>query len=164
MTLLEICEWLEATAVATLVRESTYGFQTVVAIHIMGLTLSVGTLVWFDLRLLGLIMRAVPVSDVYRRLAPWLITGFVVMFISGGMLLTGFATAAYENLAFKIKLAAMLLAGVNAMYFHFVTERTQGTWDTAASPPLSARIAGLTSIVVWGVVIVAGRVMSYTMF
>jgi hypothetical protein len=164
MSILHICEWLESTSLATLIRESAYGFPVVVAFHILGLTLSVGTLVWFDLRLLGVSMRNFRVSEVYRRLAPWLLSGFAVMFITGAMLFTAFATSAYGNLYFRIKAAAILLAGVNALVYHFTTERAIARWDDAPRPPLGARIAGLTSIVVWGGVIVAGRMMSYTMF
>jgi hypothetical protein len=164
MSVLEFCEWLETTSVAAVVRESTYGFPILVAVHILGLTLSVGTLVWFDLRLLGLGWRGCPVSEVYRRLAPWLFTGFGVMALSGGALFTGFATAAYGNLAFRVKLAAMALAGVNALVYHLTAERAIARWDAAPRPPLAAKLAGLTSIAAWTVVILSGRVMSYTMF
>jgi hypothetical protein len=164
MTLLTICEWLESTSLSILVRESLYGFPIVVAIHLLGLTLSVGTLVWFDLRLLGVGMRGIRVSELYRRLAPWLLSGFAVMFISGTILFAAFATSAYGNLYFRIKAAALVLASVNALIYHFATEHTLARWDDAARPPLRARIAGLTSIVVWAVVILAGRMMSYTMF
>ena len=164
MSILQICEWFESTSLATLIRESLYGFPIVVAFHILGLTLSVGTLVWFDLRLLGISMRRVPVSEVYRRLAPWLLTGFAVMFVSGMTLFAAFATSAYGNLYFRIKVAALVLAGVNALIYHFTTERTIARWDNAEHPPFRARVAGLTSIAVWAVVILAGRMMSYTMF
>ena len=162
--ILELCEWLETTSVALLVRESTYGFPIVVAFHIMGLTLSVGMLVWFDLRLLGFVMTKTRVSDLYRRLAPYIICGFVVMFGSGLMLFAAFAVAAYGNVFFRIKLAAMIIAGLNALVFHFATERSIATWDQLPRPPLLARIAGVTSAVVWMVAIFSGRLMSYTMF
>ena len=162
--MLELCEWLETTSVALLVRESTYGFPIVVAFHIMGLTLSIGMLLWFDLRLLGLAMTKTRVSDLYRRLAPYIVCGFVMMFVSGLALFAGFAVAAYGNLYFRIKLAAMLIAAVNALVFHFATERSIVAWDALPRPPLGARIAGVTSAVVWMVAILSGRLMSYTMF
>jgi hypothetical protein len=164
MSLLDICEWLEATPIGTVVRESVWGFPILVAIHILGLTLSVGTLVWFDLRLLGVCMRRMPVAEVYRRLAPWLLTGFVVMFASGLTIFIGFATAAYGNLYFRIKLVAILIAAVNALFYHFTAERTIARWNDTERPPFGARVAGLTSIAVWTVAILAGRMMSYTMF
>ena len=92
-SILSFCAWLEQSSVGVLVRESLWGFQIVVALHIFGLILSVGTLVWFDLRLLGVSMRRVPVSEVYRQLAPWSAVGFVTMFVTGSMLVIAFATA-----------------------------------------------------------------------
>ena len=164
MSLLEIAEWLEATAISRWVHESLYGFAIVVAVHILGLTVSVGTLIWFDLRLLGISMLRIPVSVLYRRLMPWILSGFAIMFASGGVLLAAYATAAYGNLYFRIKAVALILGGVNAFFYHWVTERQIHRWDEARRPSLPARAAGLISILVWGTAIVAGRMMSYTMF
>ena len=146
------------------VHESLYGFAIVVAIHILGLTLSVGTVIWFDLRLLGVSMLRIPVSQLYRRLMPWILSGFAIMFVSGGILLAAYATSAYGNLYFRVKAVALLLAGINAVFYHRVTERQIHRWDEARRPSVPARAAGLISILVWSVVIVAGRMMSYTMF
>jgi hypothetical protein len=164
MSLLTVCEWLENTQVGVLVRESLYGFQILVGIHILGLTLSAGTLVWLDLRLAGVSMPRYPVAALYRRLIPWTLAGFCLMFFSGAWLFTGFATRAYGNVYFRLKLAAIVLAGVNALFYHLVTERRIAHWNEAARPPLPARVAGLISIVVWTIVIMSGRMMSYTMF
>lgn len=164
MSLLDVAEWLEATAIATWVKESTYGFAIVVAVHLFGLTLSVGTLIWFDLRLLGVSMLRIPVSALYRRLTPLILSGFTVMFVSGGILLAAYATAALDNTYFRIKAAALLVAAINALFYHRVTERQIHHWDEARLPSFAARSAGLISIVVWATVIVAGRMMSYTMF
>ena len=164
MDLLSAAEWLETTAAAVMVRESLWGFPILVAIHLFGFILSAGIVIWFDLRLLGISMPGQPVSHVYRRLMPLAFVGFAVMFVSGGLLLAGFATAAYGNLYFRIKAAAMLLAAVNAWFYHRVTERTIAGWDRAPRPPLAARMAGLISLAIWVTVVLAGRMMSYTMF
>jgi hypothetical protein len=159
-----LAEWLESTAIALLVRESLWGFQIVVGTHIIGLTLSVGMIVWFDLRLLGFALRGSSVESVYRRIIPWASAGFVVMFLSGAALLTGYATHAYSNTFFRIKVVALIAAGLNALFYHRVTERTIAGWGSAPRPPFPARIAGLLSIAAWTIVILAGRAMSYTMF
>jgi hypothetical protein len=164
MSILKVCHWLETTGAASIVRRSAYGFQVVAGLHILGLALSVGTLVWFDLRLLGIAMAKCAVSEVYRRLAPITLAGFVLMGVTGAWLFSGFATKAYGNAAFRIKLAALVLAGVNALIFHLLTERDRADWDHAARPPRAARAAGLISLVLWATVILCGRVMSYTMF
>lgn len=163
MAIQQLLAWLEATSVGLLVRESAWGFPIVVAVHIMGLTLSVGLLVWFDLRLLGASMAGHRASAMYRRLAPWMFTGFAMMVISGLMLFTAYAAAAYGNVYFRIKVAAMVLAAINAFVYHRFTERRMVDWDAGVPPP-GARLAGLVSICVWLVVILSGRMMSYTMF
>lgn len=164
MTLLQICEWLESTKLAELVTQSTYGFPIVVAVHLLGLGLSVGTVIWFDLRLLGMVLTTMPVSLVYRRLAPVMVAGFSTMFVSGAVIFTGYAMAAYNNPYFRVKLAMIVLAGVNAAFFHVYTQRRLAGWDSWSHPPASARAAGAISIASWIVVVLAGRMMSYTMF
>ena len=164
MTLHQAFEWLEATSVGVMVRESQWGFQILVAIHLMAIMLSVGTLVWFDLRLLGVSMTGYRASLMYRRLMPWMFTGFGLMIISGLTLLAGFATSAYSNAYFRIKVLAMVVAAINAFLYHRYTERRIKEWDDLPTPPTAARSAGLVSICVWATVIIAGRMMSYTMF
>jgi hypothetical protein len=163
-TIFHLCQWLESTAVGVLVRESLWGFPILVAVHIIGLAFSAGIVVWLDLRLLGVSMRGVPVSSVYRRLMPWAFLGFAIMFTSGGMLVTGFATSAYRNPYFRVKAAALLLAGLNAFMYHVNVERSIALWDRSPSPPLLARMAGMISIALWATVILAGRLMSYTLY
>ena len=162
--MLNILEWLERTPAGVLARESLWGFPILVGIHILGLTLSAGIVVWFDFRLLGVSMSGERVSRVYRQLMPWAFVGFAIMFTTGGLLLAGFATRAYVNMYFRIKIAALLLAGVNALVYHRVTERRRAEWDTEARLPLAARTAGLISIALWATVIMAGRMMAYTMY
>jgi hypothetical protein len=164
MTLLDVLSWLEGTSLAVLIQESRYGFPVVVGMHILGLTLSVGTLLWVDLRMLGLALQRLPLSQVYRGLAPWFLIGFAVMIASGLTLFATYATLAYGNFYFRLKMIALVLAGLNALVFHFMTQRTSAGWDAAPRPPAAARVAGLTSIVLWVAVMLAGRMMSYTMF
>jgi hypothetical protein len=112
---------------------------------------------WFDLRLLGLTMRRQSISEVYKQLMPWMVGGFSVMFITGGLLFWALAAKCYGNIYFQIKVAAILLAGVNALVYHWMTERTIADWDTAAFPPRHARVAGFLSMTFWIVTIAAGR-------
>src|SRR5262245_9137927 len=135
MSIQQLLEWLEATPVGVMIKESAWGFPITVALHLMGIMLSVGMLVWFDLRLLGVSMTGYKASLMYRRLMPWMFTGFAVMFITGLMLFIAYATAAYGNLYFRIKVSAMVLAAVNAYVYHRHTERRIAEWDGSASPP-----------------------------
>lgn len=155
---------LETTGVGTLVRESLYGFPILVGMHLLGLAVAIGSLVWFDLRLTGAVLTSVPVSRVYRQLMPWATLGFVVSFVTGALLFTGYATAAYGNPYFRLKMVAIVVAGLNAGIYHLVTERGREQWDAAPHPPAAVRMAGAVSLLAWTTVIVCGRLMAYSMY
>jgi hypothetical protein len=161
--MLEMLEWLEGTALGAIARESLYGFQMLVAIHILGLIFSVGTLLWADLRMMGVCLNGYRLSEVYRTLSKWFIVGFGVMFLSGITLFAGFATSAYENVYFRVKVFVLILAGINAIVFHSLLSRTPVDADSG-SPAGSVRLAGMLSIAFWTVVILCGRLISYTLF
>jgi len=164
MTVLEVCEWLETTSLAIAIQESLYGFAILVGLHILGVAASVGMLLWVDLRLLGVALVRRPLREIYRSLAPWFAAGFAIMLLSGAALFTAFATAAYGNLFFRIKLLLLLLAGANAVVFHWFVERAADRGGSNESPSAAARFAGALSLAIWAGVIVMGRMMSYTMF
>ncbi|MEQ1727470.1 MAG: DUF6644 family protein [Vicinamibacterales bacterium] len=162
--MLDTLHALEATQVGTLVRESLYGFPILVGLHILGLTLSVGMMLWFDLRLLGVALTTAPVTRVYRRLIPWASAGFVVMLVTGSLLFTGYAASAWGSPYFRVKVAALVLAGFNALVYHRSTERGIARWDADVRPPRAARLAGAASLLAWALVILCGRMMAYTMY
>jgi len=86
------------------------------------------------------------------------------MFLTGGALATGFATRASANIFFRLKILAIVLAGLNALVYHLGVERRIAQWDEDRRPPVRARAAGLISITLWALVILAGRMMAYTMY
>ena len=161
---MELCQQIEATGIGTWVREDLWAFPVLIAIHMLGLTLSVGTLLWFDLRLMGFGVRNCSVSRLYRRLMPVMLPSFFAMAVSGLLIFAGFATLAYGNAYFRIKLAALVVAGLNAMLFHVFTEKSLVQVDEQRVLPVPARVAGAVSILAWLTVILAGRMISYTMY
>ena len=161
MTLLEICQFIQDTRIGTAMRESNY-YWMLNGTHVLGIAVSAGAIFWFDLRALGLNMRDMRISEVYRQINAWMTGGFILMIITGTLLFWARAADSYSNVYFRIKLVGLLLAGANAMYFNFKTKRGIAGWDTAGRPPFNVRMAGLASIVLWASVIAAGRLMAYT--
>ncbi len=157
----DLCQWIYESSVGTGIRESALVFPAIEGAHLLGIALSVGLLCWFDLRLLGLVMTHEPISKVWKRVMPSAFAGFVLMFITGGLLFWAEAATAYNSVHFWIKMTLILLAGINAGYFELSTHKHVSEWDTAIVPPMRARMAGLTSLVLWTAVIVTGRTMAY---
>ena len=117
-----------------------------------------------DLRLIGVTLRRVPVSEVARRLLPWTVAGFVVMVISGALLFYAIPVRSYQSIFFRIKVVALVLAGLNAFVFHSTIDRRIAEWDRDPVPPRAARRAGARSLVLWAIIVVAGRMIAYNWF
>jgi len=157
-----VLEWLQAlehNPIGELVRESWFPYLE--GTHVLALSLSVGTVMWFDLRLLGATMRSRSVSEVFQSLKGWMFAGFSVMFVTGTLLFAAHATKAYASRSFRVKLALLLLAGINMLVFHLTIDRRRVEWDDTPIPPVGARLAGLLSLVLWLSVITAGRLVAY---
>jgi hypothetical protein len=159
--LASFCQWLYDSGIGAGIRESVWVFPIIEGTHLLGIALSVGLLCWFDLRLLGLVLRDQPVSKVWHQVMPVAFVGFALMFVSGLLLFWAEAITAYHSVHFWIKVVLLLLAGVNALSFETTAHRNMGEWDMSAVPPLRARMTGAISLVLWMAIIITGRTMAY---
>jgi len=161
MSLVELCQGIQDSGFATALLESQYLWLVIESAHVIGLSLSVGLIVLTDLRLIGSFRRSEPVSEVLEQLRPWLLTGFALMFVTGGLLFVSEAANVIVSPWFRLKMLFLLLAGLNAVWFELKLGRRLRAWNHLDSPPLGARIAGWTSLVCWMAVIVFGRWVAY---
>src|SRR5579864_7650325 len=161
MSLHDLFQYIDCTRSSTALRESYYVFPIVEGTHVISLALSVGLVIWFDLRLVGWILKDQSVSAVFRPLRPFMLGGFAITFVTGAMLFWSLAMRCYGSPFFWAKVIMLALAGVNIAVYHLTIDRRQEEWDQAASPPLQAQMAGLISLVLWVGIITAGRLMAY---
>jgi hypothetical protein len=164
MSLLGFFEWLQHTRASIAMAESIWAFPIVESIHVLSLCLFLGLAAILDLRLLSLVMRDLPVSEVATQLLPWTAAGFVLMVASGMLTFLNAPVRYYENIFFRIKVAALVLAGLNVWVFHAGIWRSVASWDRDAVAPFRARMAGGVSLVLWACIVVAGRMIAYNWF
>jgi hypothetical protein len=152
--------WLETSGIAVLMRQSLWLYPIVEIVHILGLAILVGSAVLFDLRLLGL-ARGLPVSGLAAHLLRWARASLLLIVPSGLLMFTAHATEMAANPAFRLKLALIAAAALNAAVFHRSVFRTVGGWDTGRPAPAPARAAALLSLLLWTGVIACGRLLAY---
>ncbi len=151
------CGWLEQSPVGAAVRQSLWLFPAIETVHLLGMTLLVGTAAAFDLRLLGCAWPRTRVAELARRLLPWAWFGFGLQVVTGALLFSSEAAKMYVNPAFRLKMLLICLAGMQAIIFQLVAGRNLAAWDERAAVPVMARIGGLISILLWIGVVAAGR-------
>ncbi len=119
-----VIQWMQNSDIGTGIRESIWLFPIVETTHVLALALSVGVLIWFDLRLMGWGMKHQPVSQVHKQIMPVALIGFIVMFISGILLFWSEAEKCYLSGFYRAKMVFLVLAGVNAAVFEFTMKES----------------------------------------
>jgi hypothetical protein len=157
-------QWLATTSGSIALHESLYMYPLVESVHVLTLCLFVGLATLLDLRLIGVVFKRVPVSEVARRLLPWMAVGFAIMVITGGMLFYAIPIRSYHSIWFRTKVILLVLAGLNAWVFHARIWRSVAAWDLDPVTPKAARVAGAASLVLWAGIIVTGRMIAYNWF
>lgn len=132
--------------------------------HVLTLMLFAGSILFVDLRLLGVAFRNVPVSKVTSTILPYTVAGFIVMAITGAALFFANPLEYYHNIIFRLKIIFLAVAAINIFYFHYRVQASRGAWDVLAKPPASARRAAALSLTLWIGVIIAGRFAAYDWF
>ncbi len=159
--LLAFCQWLENTPMGAAMRNSGWIAPMMETLHICGIVALLTSNAILALRLLGCAFRGDPVSKLAKQLLPWAWFGFALLAATGLLLFSSEATKYYANAVFRLKMLMILLAGINAIVFHWTLYRRVAMWDEARVPPLGARLAACFSILLWIGVVAAGRWIAY---
>jgi hypothetical protein len=158
-TLDALAAWLRATAVSDTIRTVPWLWPWCEIVHFVGLSMLVGIVGFFDLRLLGL-FRRVPLNAAWS-LMPWGKLGFALSAATGVIFFVGAPEQYIHNVAFFAKLAFLLIAGLNAVAFEFFYGAAVKA-STAADATLPAfRVIAIVSMVSWFLVIYWGRMLPF---
>ena len=152
---------LQDLPLPTQIRESDWMFPTIETVHVFALVLVVGTIMTVDLRLLGFANKERPFSQVASEMLPWTWAAFAVAALAGMLMFSSKALTYYGNIPFRLKMACLLLAGINMVMFHWLGTRHLEAWDRGR-PPRAAKLAGGASLLLWTTIVAAGRWIGFT--
>jgi uncharacterized protein DUF6644 len=156
---MDILVWLENTFIANAIRTIPWLYPTFETGHYIGLSLLVGGIMLIDLRVLGF-ARALPLKSMIGLL-PFVWIGFLINVFTGSMLFIYGATNFGPNRAFQVKMAFMVLAGLNALAFDLAVRRSGSSWVAADRPPTFVKGVATLSLFFWICVVTTGRWMAY---
>ena len=147
------------TELHTFMREVRWLWPALESLHFIGMSLLIGTIGMFDLRLLGF-ARRVPVAALHR-LIPFGIAGFVLNATTGVMFVAGYPDQYIFNDAFRVKVLFILVAGLNVLFFYTRVFRRLEHLPPGEPPPIAMRLAGGVSLCAWIGVMTAGRLLTF---
>jgi len=157
MTEKAILTAIEQSWPGQMMHQITWLFSVLETVHFVGLCLLMGAMLVVDLRLLGL-MRQVPLKAALSLL-PLAVFGFALNLISGVGFFFSNPLSYWPNPAFKLKMALVLLAGLNALYFELVEHRPILAGDSHADLHRATKVSAALSLALWLLVIFWGRAL-----
>ncbi len=137
-------------------------FPNIESLHVVAITLVLGTIAIVDLRLLGFQAHRPGIQKIINELLPYTWGAFAVAAASGTLLFISNATTYAHNGYFQAKFVLIALAGINMAIFHMTAFKSIADWDRTMPPPTAARVAGGLSLSLWVGVIFLGRWVGFS--
>jgi hypothetical protein len=160
----DFARWLDASPWSTLLHESYYMYNWVETTHVLSLMISLGMLIFIDLRMLGLALPKVPATTIAMRLQLPMLVGFGLTIITGMLLFYANPVRNAQSVWFRIKLLLLFCAAINALVFHYRMKQSSGNWETAPLAPRPVRHGALLSLLFWTLIVISGRLIAYDWF
>lgn len=154
-------DWVGDSQLGAAMRGDLWLYPMVEVVHIIGFSVLVGSVVMFDLRVLGL-SKNIAVTDLARHLLSWSIAALLLIVPAGLMMFSAHPHDFASNSIFILKLCLIATAGLNAVLFHVGVYRSVDQWNTAVAAPGIAKCQALLSIALWFTVVLCGRLLAYT--
>ena len=118
--------WLEATRMATTVRDTLLLNAGLSAVHLIGFTLVTGGALVANLNLLGVLFPGRPHIEVTRPASRGIAIGLAISVLTGVLLFAPRATVASLNWIFQLKMTLLLAAVLFHVFVHRRVARSPG--------------------------------------
>lgn len=145
----------------TALRESEYAFPVIQTIHVLGVAAMAGTIALVDLNVLGVVLRGQRPARTVADVLPITWIGFALAILSGTALFAAQSEKIWGNTFLQLKFVLLLIAGLNVIVFHTTTRKTIEGWSDTVAPPIGAKASAAASLLLWALVIAAGRYIAY---
>jgi hypothetical protein len=153
--LLEAIQWVQDSALATWIRESSWALFALLILHTLTMGFLIGTGLAVDGRILGVAKR-IPLPAMGRAL-PVMVWALGFAIVSGVLLLIGYPAKALTNPLFYAKLSILTVALLITRGF------ARRVFDPGlVEPPSWAKGAAALSILLWLAGLTAGKFLEYT--
>jgi hypothetical protein len=154
---------LDATPLSQFLQaQHAYAFATLETLHLLGMTLLLGTIGIFDLRVLGLAKSIRP--GALHRLIPWGIAGFFLNLATGSLFVIAHPHQYFFDPAFRVKVVILILAGLNVLAFYGTAFGELKAVPAGGDAPLRSRLITGISLTAWVGVLVCGALVSSQFF
>src|SRR5260370_2485452 len=149
MTEPPILEWIQNTWLSQAIREGGLPYVVIGLLQLLSIALFGGMLLFTDLGLVGWAMRDRKVSEVMLQLQPWKWLGFVVVTVTGILLVWSEPIRLYHSPSFWVKMVFFTLVGLHALAFRPAVYRDPAILDSQITPQPNLPPALSITLLAW---------------
>lgn len=161
MSVLEFASALQATRLSAGLQSIPWMVPALQSLHILMIGVVFVSVLVVALRVLGWMRADQPLQLVWRRFAPFLWGGLVVMATTGLLLVVAEPVREFMTLSFRLKLV-LLVVGITAAALFGRDVRGAVAADELERPlPARMRFAAAATVLLWLAVIFLGRAIAY---
>src|SRR6202045_1705280 len=161
MDIVAILKSLEASGIATRIRDSLWLFPLIESTHVIGLALVFGTIMIIDLRLLGIASTQRSFKRMASDILKWTWAAFALTALTGTLMFTTNAVVYYHNFFFRTKMLLLVLSGINMLIFELTAGRTIHSWDKAPLVSPAGKAVAAAYLGMWTSIIIMERVINF---
>ncbi len=155
--LVELSLWISNTWLCMVIVTNFWAIPTIQTIHILSVAALFGSAVMLNLRVLGLLWGHLTCGQVASRFVPWMRWAFVMLIVSGFLLIVGEPVRELINPIFWIKMLLVVLAAVFSLFFN----RRASAIPAGGAASLQMRQAAVLLLILWCAVMAGGRWIAY---
>ncbi|MGO8971808.1 MAG: DUF6644 family protein [Myxococcaceae bacterium] len=160
-TVAAFCAWLELTPFSLKLQTLEWAIPTVQTVHLLAIAAVMGSMLLFNLRLLGKSGRDVSLGRVSSRFVPVIFGAVVVLLLSGALMICAEPARSLLNPAFQLKMALLLAALAVTAVTAGPLRKNADYWSSSRWRGRLARLLATTSIGLWVGILFAGRWIAY---
>jgi hypothetical protein len=161
-TLADVSRWLAAAPLSHTIRETSWIIPALQTIHILAVAVVFASAILVNLRILRLLQRDVPLSDVAKRFLPAIWPVLLILLLTGGLLIVGEPKRSLLNSTFYIKMMLLAVAVLLTAGLQWSLVSAPQFWERRRGTRAAVLAAAALSILVWCGIIFAGRWIAYT--
>jgi hypothetical protein len=157
---LEFTTWLSETSLSQFIQDELWVIPSLQSIHILAIAALFSSMLFINLRLIGIADVGHALSATTTRFMPWIWIGFAVLAVTGALLVIGEPKRELISVPFWIKMALIVVGLAATLWLKRTVSRDPDRWDRPQEAP-RARLFAFGTLLVWIGVITAGRLIAY---
>src|ERR1700720_2055869 len=157
LTLNDICLWIDQTALSQAIQVTKWAVPAVQTVHILAIAVVASSAFMIDLRLIGLFWADRPLKAVSARFLPLVWWPLIILFVTGAIMIIGEPARSLKNPAFQLKMALLVAALIVTGLFQLMQRRNPAFCNPGSGQRGEAVTISVFSMLLWSLIIFAGR-------